>query len=302
MGLPQDPRGAGRPGSASLSAGRTGDPQDQQHRPRAAADRADGPLFLRSPADAILACDFFTLDMLNGTQAYVLAVIEHATQQIRIRGVTLHPTGEGTTQQARNLIMDLGGQAEPMKFVIRDRGSNFTAAFDTVLADAGIGTVLCNVRTPRRNAIAERWIGGCRRELLDRTLVWNQKPSAADPARVRDPPHPASASPLSARRGAAQENCSGRPAVNAGYRPWSMSAKPGPPRCLSNPNGRSCRWSRVWVASCRYGVRRLSWMPADAAAPAAGTAAAVVPATVIARAAGRGQPGPRRPRRGSRSG
>ena len=102
------------------------------------------------------------------------AVIEHATRCIRILGVTLHPTGEWTTQQARNLLMDLGGQADRMKFMIRDRGSNFTAAFDAVLADAGIRTVLCNVRTPRMNAITERWIGGCRRELLDRTLVWNQ--------------------------------------------------------------------------------------------------------------------------------
>ena len=58
--------------------------------------------------------------------------------------------------------------------MIRDRGSNFTAAFDAVLADAGIRTVLCNTQTPRMNAITERWIGGCRRELLDRTLVWNQ--------------------------------------------------------------------------------------------------------------------------------
>jgi putative transposase len=132
------------------------------------------PQFLRSQADAILACDFFIADLLDGTQAHVLVVIEHATRRIRILGVTLHPTGEWTTQQARNLIMDLGGQAERMKFMIRDRGSNFTAAFDAVLADAGILTVLCNVRTPRMNAIAERWIGGCRRELLDRTLIWNQ--------------------------------------------------------------------------------------------------------------------------------
>ena len=61
------------------------------------------------------------------------------------------------------------------KFMIRDRGSNFTAAFDAVLADAGIRIVLCNVRTPRMNAIMERWIGSCRRELLDRTLIWNQR-------------------------------------------------------------------------------------------------------------------------------
>jgi len=132
------------------------------------------PQFLRSQAEAILACDFFTADLLDGTQAYVLAVIEHASRRIRILGVTLHPTGDWTTQQARNLIMDLGEQAHRVKFMIRDRGSNYTAAFDAVLADAGIRTVLCNVRTPRMNAIAERWIGGCRHELLDRTLIWNE--------------------------------------------------------------------------------------------------------------------------------
>jgi len=101
-------------------------------------------------------------------------VIEHATRRVRILGVALHPTGEWTAQQARNLIMDLGEQPYRVKFMIRDRGSNYTAAFGAVIADAGIRTVLCNVRTPRMNAIAERWIGGCRRELLDRTLIWNQ--------------------------------------------------------------------------------------------------------------------------------
>jgi hypothetical protein len=64
-----------------------------------------------------------------------------------------------TAQQAHNLLMGPGGQAEEVKFMICDRGSNFTAAFDAVLADAGIRTVLCNVRTPRMNAIPERWMG-----------------------------------------------------------------------------------------------------------------------------------------------
>ncbi len=74
------------------------------------APRRTGPTwsqFLRSQAEAILACDFFTADLLDGTQAHVLAVIEHATRRIRILGVTLHPTGEWTAQQARNLAMAL---------------------------------------------------------------------------------------------------------------------------------------------------------------------------------------------------
>jgi putative transposase len=110
--------------------------------------------FLRSRAEAILACDFFTADLLDGTQAYVLAVIKHATGRVRILGVTLHPTGKWTAQQARNLVMDLGEQAHRVKFMIRDRGSNFTTAFDAILAGAGIRTVLCNVQAPRMNARA----------------------------------------------------------------------------------------------------------------------------------------------------
>jgi putative transposase len=105
------------------------------------APRRTGPTwaqFLRTQAEAILACDFFTVDLLGGTTAYVLAVIEHATRRIRILGITQRPTAQWTTQQARNLLMDIGEQADKVKFMIRDRGSNFTAASGAVLADAGI--------------------------------------------------------------------------------------------------------------------------------------------------------------------
>jgi len=131
--------------------------------------------FLRSQAQGILAADFFTAELLDGTKVYVLAVIEHASRRIRVLGTTLHPTGDWTTQMARNMLMDLEDQAAKVKFQIRDRGSNFTAAFDPVLADVGIRTVLCNVRTPRMNAIMERWIGSVRRELLNRSLIWNHE-------------------------------------------------------------------------------------------------------------------------------
>jgi hypothetical protein len=138
------------------------------------ARRRAGPAwsqFSRSQAEAILACDFFTAGLHGGTHAYVLAVAGHATRRIRILGGTLHPAGQWTAQQARNLLMDLGEQADQVKFMICDRGSYFTTVFDAILADAGIRTMLGNIWTPRMNAIAERWIGGRRHELLDRTLI-----------------------------------------------------------------------------------------------------------------------------------
>ncbi|WP_370364083.1 integrase core domain-containing protein [Catenulispora sp. GP43] len=131
--------------------------------------------FLRSQAEGIIAADFFTADLMDGAKVYVLAAIEHATRRIRILGSTLHPTGQWTTPMARDPVMDLEDAATTVKFLIRDRGSNFTEAFDSVLADAGIRTVLCNVRTPRMNAIMERWIGSVRRELLYRTPVWHHE-------------------------------------------------------------------------------------------------------------------------------
>src|SRR6266487_1523066 len=174
-GIPRDPRRIGRPRGEGRSVDRVGDPQGQRHRPRpgggpgrpghsscAPRPRRSWPATSSRPT-----CSTAPRPMSwpwPGTR----------TRRIRVLGVTLHPTGQWTAQQARNLLMDLGEQADRVKFVIRDRGSNFTAAFDAVLADAGIRAVLGNIGTPRMNAIAERWIGGCRRELLDRTLVWNQ--------------------------------------------------------------------------------------------------------------------------------
>ena len=142
------------------------------------APRRAGPSwgqFLRSQAEAILAADFFTVDLADGTTAYVLAVIEHATRRTRIRGITPHPTGGWVTQQARNLLMDLDGQLETIKFLIRDRDTKFTAVFDEVFYAAHIRILKSPVQAPRANAIMERWIGGCRRELLNRTLIWDQR-------------------------------------------------------------------------------------------------------------------------------
>ncbi|WP_243420760.1 integrase core domain-containing protein [Micromonospora globispora] len=131
--------------------------------------------FLHSQADTLLACDFFETVTLTGTRMYVLAVIEHASRRIRILGATAHPTASWVAQAARNLVMDLEDADRRARFLIRDRDGKFPSLFDTVLNDAGIEVVLSGVRTPRMDALMERWVQTCRRELLDRTLIWNQR-------------------------------------------------------------------------------------------------------------------------------
>jgi len=130
--------------------------------------------FLRSPADALLACDFFETITLSGTRLYVFAVLGHASRPIRVLGATAHPTASWVTQAAKNLVMDLKDTGCRARFLIRDRDGKLPALFDTVLKDAGIDVVLTGVRIPRMNALMERWVQTCRHELLDRTLIWNQ--------------------------------------------------------------------------------------------------------------------------------
>jgi transposase InsO family protein len=139
---------------------------------RASSTWAD---FLHSQADALLACDFLETVTLSGARLYVFAVIEHASRRIRILGATAHPTATWMTQTAKNLVMDLEDAGCRARFLIRDGDGKFPALFDTILADAGIEVVLSGVRMPRMNSIMERWVQTCRRELLDRTLIWNQR-------------------------------------------------------------------------------------------------------------------------------
>jgi transposase InsO family protein len=142
------------------------------------APRRAGPgwaEFLRSQAQGILALDFFTADLLNGAKVYVLAVIEHGTRRVRVLGATGHPVQPWVVQQARNLLMDLEDVATSVKFVLHDRDASFTAACDAVFQVAGIRVIRSAVQAPRMNSIMERWVASCRREMLDRTLVWNQR-------------------------------------------------------------------------------------------------------------------------------
>ncbi|MFB7224278.1 integrase core domain-containing protein [Streptomyces sp. NPDC056227] len=131
--------------------------------------------FLRSQADALLACDLFGTRTLTGARLYIFAVIEHATRRIQILGATAHLTADWIVQLGRNLVMDLQDAGSRARFLIRDRDSKFTQAFDTVLTDAGLEIVTSGIRMPRMNSIMERWIQTCRHELLNRTLIWDRR-------------------------------------------------------------------------------------------------------------------------------
>ncbi|HEY5356292.1 MAG TPA: hypothetical protein VIJ82_01120 [Streptosporangiaceae bacterium] len=116
------------------------------------APRRDGPTwrqFLRAQAAGTLAVDFLHVDTVLLTRLYVLVFIEHGTRRMHIGGVTAHPTGGWTVQQARNLALDLGARFGTFRFLIRDRGSNFTKSFNAVFQAAGTTIVPTAVQTPR---------------------------------------------------------------------------------------------------------------------------------------------------------
>jgi putative transposase len=127
--------------------------------------------FLRRQAAGILACDFFTVDMVFLRRLYVLFVIELRSRRVRLAGVTAHPTEWRAAQQARNLVAVLDDQATAFRFLIRDRDAKFSRAFDDVWRSTGVQIICTPVRAPNANAIAERWIGTVRRECLDQLLI-----------------------------------------------------------------------------------------------------------------------------------
>jgi putative transposase len=127
--------------------------------------------FLHAQAAGIIAVDFLHVDTVLLTRLYVLVFIEHGTRRMHLAGVTARPTGEWTVQQARNLALNLGERLEDFRFLIRDRGSNFTRSFDAVFQAASARILRTAVQAPRMNATCERLIGTLRRELLDHSLI-----------------------------------------------------------------------------------------------------------------------------------
>ena len=126
-------------------------------------------------SQAAVACDFFTVDTALLRRYYVLFFIDVTTRQVYFAGITANPTGLWTAQAARNLFLRHGNQLARSRALVRDRGSQFVHAFDEIFRTEGLKILKTPVRTPVANSFAERWIGTIRRELLDRTLVWNKR-------------------------------------------------------------------------------------------------------------------------------
>ncbi len=126
-------------------------------------------------SQAAVACDFFTIDTALLRRYYVLFFIHIPTRQVFYAGIAAHPTGDWTTQAARNLFLRHADQLADSRALVRDRGSQFIKSFDEIFRTEDFKILKTPVRTPVANAFAERWIGSIRRELLDRTIIWDQR-------------------------------------------------------------------------------------------------------------------------------
>jgi transposase InsO family protein len=134
-------------------------------------DRQSWRSFVRQQGNAILACDFLTVDPVWLRRLYVLVFLSIGSRRVEYLACTSNPDTRWMLQRARNLLMDLDDRGRQVRFLVHDRDSKFAAAFDAVFASGGVRVVRTPVRAPNANAHIERWVGSVRRECLDRLLI-----------------------------------------------------------------------------------------------------------------------------------
>ena len=128
--------------------------------------------FIRSQAQAVIATDFCCVDSVTLRRLHVLFFIEVGSRRVHLGGITTNPTGAWTAQAARNFLMATDGQ---FRFVIHDGAGQYSPAFDAVFTGAAMVPITTPPRAPKANAYAERWVRSLRHEVLDRTLIWNER-------------------------------------------------------------------------------------------------------------------------------
>ncbi len=131
--------------------------------------------FLRAQAQSMLAVDFFTVETIWLRRLYVLFYIELGTRRVHFADCTPNPDSAWVTQQARQLAWTLPERATPVRFLIRDRDSKFTRDFDTVFRSEGVEIIRTPIRSPKANAIAERFVRTVRAECLDWLLIVDRR-------------------------------------------------------------------------------------------------------------------------------
>jgi putative transposase len=131
-------------------------------------------VFLRAQPASMLACDFLTVETIFLQGIYVLFFISLATRRIEYVACSSNPDGRWVTRQARNLTMEFADE-QPFRFLIHDRDTKFSHAFDEIFRTAGIKVIRTPVQAPNANAFAERWVRTVRVDCLDRILILGRR-------------------------------------------------------------------------------------------------------------------------------
>ena len=140
-------------------------------RPRTGEHGQCWKAFLANHREAIVAFDFFAVPTLTFQLLYVFLIIEHGRRKILHCDVTAHPTSEWVVQQLKEAFPE----ADPYRYVIFDHDSKFNVEVIQLLPATGLQPKRTRIQAPWQNGVAERWVGSCRRELLDHIVPLNER-------------------------------------------------------------------------------------------------------------------------------